>query len=139
MQGVNTKWTDQRVTCNRLPWVLGPFCILMYSILTYSEKESDKYKYSWEVCCCPSVVPTLSTTSIHATEQLKNKFTIGLQATPKTTSVSVYSYLALGWLHMKLFNTCQGIDMFMHVTRSYSGNKVTLCTRQSRWEFTVSH
>ena len=29
----------------------------------------------------------------------------------------------------------RGIDLFLrHVTRSYSGNKVFLCTRQSVWE-----
>ena len=57
-------------------WENSPFYRTAYNTYINSEKGSDKYKYSWEVCCCPSVVTTLST--MLYTEQLKNKFMIGL-------------------------------------------------------------
>ena len=58
-----------RMASIRLPWISGKFPILQHIQHTYSEKGSDKYKDSWEVYCCPSVVLTFNTTLIHATEQ----------------------------------------------------------------------
>jgi hypothetical protein len=49
-----------------------------------------KHKDTWEVYFCPSVVPTSSTTLIHATEQLKTNSQLDYQATPQTKTLQLH-------------------------------------------------